>query len=173
MDKRKLIKQTEISIADQINTRMVNLEVANTIENMEDLKTIVQAKANQSYYQACEESKIFTHYTRHYSLEEKPKSLYLISVGLWIILYKKGAASRLSGVLLLCGLSFLTSLRNYIYIYLQDEYKDYKMACNSYMSIIKMKTGLLNNNDKLSILIGAKTDNFNKGSFILGYSSLI
>ena len=52
MDKRKLIKQTEISIADQINTKLVNLEVANTIENSEDLKSILQAKANQQYFQS-------------------------------------------------------------------------------------------------------------------------
>ena len=173
MDKRKLIKQTEISIADQINTSMVNLEVANTIENMEDLKTIVQAKANQQYYQTKEASKFFTHYTRHYSLEEKPKTMYLLSVGVWLLLYKKGTASRLSGVLLLCGLSFITSMRNYFYISYQDEYKDYKTACSGYKNIIKMKNGLLNNNDKLSILVGAKLNNFNKGSFILGYSSFI
>ena len=54
-----------------------------------ELKEIIKFKANQSFMENSEKSKSFTIFSRTATLEDKPRSWYIVSFVLWFMAYRR------------------------------------------------------------------------------------
>jgi hypothetical protein len=89
MDRRKILIEKENTIFDTLNSEEINLELAQNIENLAELREIIKFKANQSFMENTEKSKSFTIFSRTSTLEDKPRSWYIVSFVLWFMLYRR------------------------------------------------------------------------------------
>lgn len=89
MDRRKILVEQENTIFDTLNCDEINLELAQNIENLYELREIIKFKANQSFMENSEKSKSFTIFSRTATLEDKPRSWYIISFVVWFMCYRR------------------------------------------------------------------------------------
>ena len=89
MDRRKILIEKENTIYDTLNSEDLNLELAQNIEHLFALKEIIKYKANQTFMETTEKNKSITIFSRTVSLEDKPRSWYIISFFLWFFLYRR------------------------------------------------------------------------------------
>ncbi len=95
MDRRKILEEKEKTIYETLNSDDLNLELAQNIEHLLELKEIIKFKANQSFVETNEKNKSFTIFSRTISLEDKPRSWYIISFFVWWFLYKRKGKIKL------------------------------------------------------------------------------
>lgn len=89
MDRRKILIEKENTIYETLNSEDINLELAQNIEYLHELKEIIKYKANQSFVEANEKNKAFTIFSRTITLEDKPRSWYIISFFVWFFMYRR------------------------------------------------------------------------------------
>jgi hypothetical protein len=91
MDRRKIYIEQENTntIFDTLSSEDINLELAQNIENLFELREIIKFKANQSFMEKSEKSKSFTIFSSTATLEDRPRSWYLITFVLWFMAYRR------------------------------------------------------------------------------------
>lgn len=89
MDRRKILIEKDNTIYDTLNSEDLNLELAQNIEHLFELKEIIKYKANQTFMESSEKTKSFTIFSRTVTLEDKPRSWYIISFFLWFFMYRR------------------------------------------------------------------------------------
>lgn len=57
MDRRKILREQQNSLYEALNSEELNLELANNIENLLNLKDIILTGAYQSYHETAEKRK--------------------------------------------------------------------------------------------------------------------
>jgi hypothetical protein len=158
MDRRKISIEKHKSFFDTLNSDELNLELAANIENMLNLREIIKMKARQTFDERREKNKIFTFYKAHQSLEDNPKTIYVVSLVLWMLLYRTNMVSKVSLVFLVFGLNFYFNLRRQHYCKIQGEYKDYKRLNDNYHQIVKLKRKSMNVENLIERMFTAKFD---------------
>jgi hypothetical protein len=161
MDRRKISIEKNKSFYETLNSDELNLELAANIENMLNLREIIKMKAREDYQQIRERKKIFTFHKSHQSLDDNPRSIYVISLTLWFLLYRVNAVSKLSLLFMIFGLNFYYNLKRQYYCKIQKEYKDYKRLNDNYHQILKLKRKSMTMENFLLRIFGT---NFTKSS---------
>ncbi len=173
MDRRKISIEKNKSFLETLNSDDLNLELAANIENMLNLRELIKMKARQVYQERREKSKIFTFHKSHQSLDDNPRSIYVISLTVWFLMYRVNAVSKLSLLFLIFGLNFYYNLKRQYYCKIQKEYKDYKRLNENYHQILKLKRKSMNLENLLKKTLGADYVKFNEnGEKYLKYEYL-
>ncbi len=93
MDRRKIYIEQENTnsntIYDTLSSEDINLELAQNIENLFELREIIKFKANQSFMEKSEKTKAFTIFSSTSTLEDRPRSWYLITFVIWFMAYRR------------------------------------------------------------------------------------
>lgn len=93
MDRRQFEFQSDDTLYEALNTNELNLELANNIEIMTELRDVIKAKAVQSYEEQNENKRIFTIFSHQKHLEDNPRAVYVIGFVVWLLAFKKGSKS--------------------------------------------------------------------------------
>lgn len=173
MDKRKIIEDKEISLQQSMQSKRVNLEIANVIETLEDLNVVIKSNANNKFRTVAEENKAFTIFSTQYSLEEKPRAVWVLGLGFSFILIRRQILPKFSILIVACLLTFYTSARNYMYCKSQPEFKSFVSSNNNLKSIIDMKIKSIPFIDRLKISIGLEFKGISKNFFVFNNTALI
>lgn len=173
MDKRKLIEDKENALQKNIHSKRVDLEIANVIETLEDLNIIIKSNANNTFRTVVEENKTFTIFSKQYSLEEKPRAVWVLGLGFCIILARRQVFPKYSVIVAICLLTFYTSARNYMYCKSQPEFKSFVQSNNNLKKIIDMKIKSISFIDRLTLVLGLDFKGVSKNYFVFNNTALI
>jgi hypothetical protein len=139
MDRRKIKVEKDRSFFEALNSDELNLELADNIESLFNLREIIKMKARQTFDENREKSRIFTFFKSHQSLEDNPKTIYVFSITLWALFYRVGAVSKVSLLFVIFGLNLWYNIKRQYYCKIQKEYTDYKRLNDNYHQIVKLK----------------------------------
>lgn len=139
MDRRKIVVEKGKTFYESLNSDELNLEIANNLENLLDLREIIKMKARQTYDERKESGKTFTFFKSADNLESNPKYAYIFSLVSWWILFKAQKVSKVSLLFVLFGISIYYNLKRQNYCKLQKEYEDYKKLNDVYHQIVRLK----------------------------------
>lgn len=139
MDRRKIYNETNKTIYDALNTDEINLEIANNLENMSDLKEIIKLKAMQTFEEKKAANRWFTIYKSHEGLEDNPRFVYVVGIAIWYIGKRNGFLSNLSLVYIILGVSIYCNMKRERYCTKQEEYSDFNRLNENLRRILKIK----------------------------------
>ena len=91
MDRRQLELGKDNYLFNALNSDDLNLELANNIEIMTELRELIKVKAVQSYSEQNENKRIFTMFSHQKHLEDNPRAIYILGFVVWFLAFKKGS----------------------------------------------------------------------------------
>lgn len=95
MDIRKVLTSTEENFSSNLTKQELNLDIAQNIENMINLEDLIKTKANITYKQNLERNQFWTIFSTQQNLTDKPKTVLVVSLVGWVILWRKNIASKI------------------------------------------------------------------------------
>jgi hypothetical protein len=139
MDKRKIVVEKGRTFYESLNSDELNLEIANNLENLFELRELVKLKARQSFDERKNQAKFLNFFKSAKSFESNPKYAYSIPVILWLIVYQVRGLPKVSFLFMIFGINIFYDLKRQNYCRLQEEFIEYKKLNDAYHQIIKLK----------------------------------
>lgn len=139
MDRRKIKIDTQSTIFDSLDSDEVNLELAQNIETMIELKDIIKSKAVQSFEEQANKDRILTFFKSQQHLEDNPRSVYVLGTVGWLLMYRIGAASKSSLLWFYFCISIYYNYKRQSYCKMQPEYPLYKHLNDNFRRVVELK----------------------------------
>lgn len=139
MDRRKIEVEKGKVLYDALGSDELNLELANNLENLFELREVVKMKARQHFQEQQDKKRIFTFVKGADSLETTPKFAYTFTLVGWFILYQTKRVNKMSLLYALFSISIFYNMRRQKYCKLQKEYTEYEKLNKIYHQIVVLK----------------------------------
>lgn len=161
MDKKAIILDKQESLKKSLNTKNLNLEIAQNIENTLELSKIIKSKANANFLEKVNKGYLSSILKKPNNIDGVYKLNFYIIMGLWYLLYRNGYAGLTTLFVVYMSYRIYKLHEKESYSKLTPEYKDYIKSNESLNEVIKMKINMYNTNDIYNIIIGSNKDNIN------------
>lgn len=173
MDKRLLIKETEENLSINLNNHELNLDIANSIEIMEDLKRISEAKGNSNYSQYAQKSKFYNLIFKQTSLDQMPKSVFIVVFGLMLSFSRRSYLKPERFIFAYLAINAIIIYRNNKFLKSVPEYREYKKSLMNYNQIIGVKNKMLSVNEILKILFSAEYSHIDNRIYLDSFNYIL
>ncbi len=148
MDYRLNSKETNLLVKETLNSKSINLELANNIENIEELRELIKIGAAATYKQEYERRRI--KFGVPCEIDEFPKHIYLYTALFWWVAYIKMNFSKYTFFVSIFMIKFIWNLKRSNACKIQEGYKDYLNLQNSLRNIVEMKKKLMTRDEILN-----------------------
>jgi hypothetical protein len=150
MDARLSTSDANKIVKESLNSKNLNLELANNIENIQEIKELIKIGAAATYKQEYEKRRI--KFGVPCEIDEFPKHIYLYTALVWWILFTKFSVSKYTFFLSIFAVKLIWNLRRLRSCVKQEEYQDFIKLQKSLYKVVEMKKKSLTTDEILKAL---------------------